>query len=155
MSALSIYADPDIMPATESGRIGYLLGLKKADGVCDNSQARQVEKGLKIESATRLINILGQSGASGALLIATTLCRARKSGGTLSREVSGRLYSVSIVVDAVSRMYRGDTDTIVQFLNEPHPLLENSTPLEMAQMNSAGASAVLKMLRRAAAGFPI
>ena len=69
--------------------------------------------------------------------------------------MSERLYEVSRVLDAVSRTYHGDKAAIVRFLEKPHRLLGGYTPLEMAQSSSAGAEAVINMLRRAEAGFAV
>ena len=66
-----------------------------------------------------------------------------------------RLYEVGRVVDAVSRAYHGDTAAIVRFLNRPHQLLGGRTPLAMAQSSSAGADAVINLVRRADAGFAV
>ena len=69
--------------------------------------------------------------------------------------MSERLYEIGRVVDAVSRAYHGDTPAIVRFLNAPHPLLAGRSPLDMAQSSSAGAEAVINLLRRAEAGFAL
>lgn len=66
-----------------------------------------------------------------------------------------RLQEVSRVVDAVSRAYRGDRDAIEAFLNRPHPLLEGETPFDRARSGSAGAEAVLNLMRRAEAGIAL
>ena len=57
------------------------------------------------------------------------------------------------VVDAVNRVYRGNRDVIDAFLSRPHPLLEGETPFDMARSGSAGAEAVLNLIRRAEAGI--
>lgn len=64
-----------------------------------------------------------------------------------------RLYEVGRVVDAVGRAYRGDRDAIEAFLNRPHPLLDGETPFDRARSSSAGAEAVLNLVRRAEAGI--
>ena len=84
-----------------------------------------------------------------------TLRRAKKNHKTLSREMSERPYEVSRVVDVVSRLYKGDEEAIKRFLNRPHRLLDGKTPMEMAQSNSAGTEAVIKMLERAEFGFSV
>ena len=42
-----------------------------------------------------------------------------------------------------------------RFLERPHPLLDGATPLDMARSCSAGAHAVLNLLRRAEAGVAV
>ena len=84
-----------------------------------------------------------------------TLRRVGKAGRALSRQLSERLYELGRVIDAVSRAYHGDQKALDAFLNAPHPLLDGDTPLEMAQSSSAGAEAVLNLVRRAEAGMPV
>lgn len=81
-----------------------------------------------------------------------TLRRAKRARRPLSREHSERLYEVARVVDAVGRAFHGDRRRIDAFLDRPHPLLDGETPLELAASSSAGADAVLNLLRRAEAG---
>ena len=57
------------------------------------------------------------------------------------------------VVNAVPRVYHGDREAIDAFLSRPHPLLEGETPLDMAWSGSAGAEAVLNLIRRSEAGI--
>ena len=83
------------------------------------------------------------------------LRRVRKARKALSRQLSERLYELGRVVDAVSRAYHGDRDAIDAFLNRPHPLLEGETPFDMARSSSAGAEAVLNLIRRAEAGMAL
>ena len=66
-----------------------------------------------------------------------------------------RLYELGRVIDAVSRAYHGDQNALDAFLNAPHPLLDGDTPLVIAQSSSAGAEAVLNLVRRAEAGMPV
>ena len=62
---------------------------------------------------------------------------------------------VAMLLDAVSRAYHGDRDAIEAFLGRPHPLLEGETPFDMARSSSAGAEAVLNLIRRAEAGVAV
>ena len=91
----------------------------------------------------------------GPVISEETLRRARKAGKALSRQLSERLYELGRVIDAVSRAYHGDQKALDAFLNAPHPLLEGDSPLEMAQSSSAGAEAVLNLVRRAEAGMSV
>ena len=79
----------------------------------------------------------------------------RKANKRLSRELSERLYEMGRVVDAVGRAYHGDRQAIDTFLNRPHPLLDGETPFDMARSSSAGADAVLNLVRRAEAGIAL
>ncbi|MEM1381231.1 MAG: antitoxin Xre/MbcA/ParS toxin-binding domain-containing protein [Pseudomonadota bacterium] len=155
MKTLEAYAAPDTLPTSEPARIGRLLGLKASKAVSDVDLADKVAKGLKPTSANALASILGQSVVVGPIVPEATLRRARNSGGALSREMSERLYEVGRVVDAVSRTFHGDKDAINHFLNHPHTLLDGRTPLDMARSSSAGADAVMNLLRRAESGFAV
>ena len=66
-----------------------------------------------------------------------------------------RDYEVGRVIDAVSRVYHGNRNAINAFLSRPHPLLEGETPFDMARSGSAGAEAVLNLIRRAEAGIAL
>lgn len=155
MTKLDLYNEVSALPGSEAGRIGMLLGLKAPQQIDDVGLAERVSKGLRTESAESLASILGRMHVVRPLIPEATLTRAKKNRQALSREISDRLYNVSRVLDAVSRTYRGDKAVIARFLEKPHRLLAGHTPLEMAKSSSAGAEAVIKMLRRAEAGFAV
>ena len=154
MAMLDAYASPDELPASEATRIGRLLGLADAP-VDDVALARRVSQGLRASSAEALASVLGRGTVVGAVIPEATLRRARTQRKALSREMSERLYEVGRVVDMVSRIYRGDRDAVMRFLNRPHQLLGGETPLAMARSSSAGAEAVVNLLRRAEAGVAL
>lgn len=153
MEALDIYADPAGLAGSEAGRIGRLLGLASQAPLDDISLADRISEGLTPASADALGRVLGRNTVIGGIVPEATLRRARKNRRTLSREMSERLYEISRVVDAVGRTFHGDRQAIDRFLNMPHALLSGRTPLELARSSSAGADAVIKLLRRAEAGF--
>jgi putative toxin-antitoxin system antitoxin component (TIGR02293 family) len=155
MTALDIYAQPEALPASDAARIGRLLGLSDDAPLDDVGLADRVSRGLKPTSAAALGHVIGMPQVVGKLIPEATLRRARTSRKPLSREMSERLYEVGRVVDVVSRIYHGDTSAIARFLNSPHPLLGGRTPLTMAQSSSAGADAVINLVRRADAGFAV
>ena len=150
---LQAYADPIDMPASEAVRVARLLAIDRPDLLSDVQLARRVSDGLLPRAAVALAQILGRNRVVGPVVPEATLRRVRKAGKPLSRELSERLYEVGRVVDAVSRVYRGDREAIVAFLNRPHPLLEGETPFDMARSSSAGTEAVLNLIRRAEAGI--
>ena len=155
MTALDIYSNPNSLPGSEGGRIGMLLGLKAKKPIDDIGLAEHVSKGLRVASAETLAGLIGRVNIVGPLIPEATLRRAKKNRKALSREMSERLYEVGRVVDVVSRVYHGDQAAIARFLEKPHKLLGGRTPLSMAQSSSAGAEAVINLLRRADAGFAI
>ncbi len=152
MDALDAYTTPDTLPGTAAGRVGLLLGLEPMD---DIGLAAMIASGLRVSSAEALSAIIGRTSVVGPLIPEATLRRAKKQRKALSREMSERLYEVSRVVDAVSRTYHGDSAAVSRFLTRPHQLLGGQTPLGMAQSSSAGADAVMNVLRRADAGFAV
>lgn len=154
MTDFDLYLDSNGLPGSESGRIGLLLGLAE-EPLDDIRLADHVSEGLHPSAAEELAGLVGRGHIVGPLIPEATLRRARKGGTPLSREMSERLYEVSRVVDAVSRTYHGDRAAITRFLERPHRLLGGRTPMQMAQSSSAGAEAVINLLRRAEAGFAV
>ena len=140
---------------SEVTRVARLLDLDEPDTLNDVQFARRVSWGFSTRSVTALAAVLGTKRVVGPVVPEATLRRARKANKRLSREISERLYEVGRVVDAVSRAYHGDRDAIEEFLNRPHPLLDGETPFDMARSSSAGAEAVLNLVRRAEAGVVI
>lgn len=150
---LQAYADPADMPASEAARVARLLATAGPDLLSDVQLARRVSGGLLPRAAVALAEVLGRNRVVGPVVPEATLRRVRKAGKPLSRELSERLYEIGRVVDAVGRAYHGDRDAIDTFLNRPHPLLEGETPFDLARSSSAGAEAVLNLIRRAEAGM--
>ena len=144
-----------VLPASEVVRVARLLAIDKPETLNDVQLARRVSEGLFPRSATALAAVLGTHRVVGPVVPEATLRRARKANKPLSREISERLYEVGRVIDAVSYAYHGDRDAIDSFLNRPHPLLEDETPFDMARSSSAGAQAVLNLIRRAEAGIAL
>lgn len=155
MAALDMYHPSNQMPPTEAHRVGALLGLKPKAMLDDIGLAAKIEAGLRAASADALAAVIGRARVVGPLIPEATLRRARKDRKALSREMSERLYEVSRVVDAVSRIYHGDQERIDRFLSKPHPLLAGKSPIQMAGSSSAGANAVLNLLQRADSGFAL
>lgn len=138
---------------SDAGRIGDLLGVSGLSG--DLDLADRVAEGLSPGSADALARVLGAGQVVGQIVPEATLRRARKLHRRLSREMSERLYEVGRVVDAANRAYHGDRSRMLRFLTTPHPLLDGREPLAVARSSSAGADAVLNLLRRAEAGFAL
>ena len=136
-------------------RVARLLDLDEPHTLNDVQFARRVSQGFSARSVTALAAVIGNKRVVGPVVPEATLRRARKANKRLSREISERLYEIGRVVDAVSSAYHGDRDAIEEFLNRPHPLLDGETPFDMARSSSAGAEAVLNLIRRAEAGVAV
>ena len=155
MNALEAYTDPDQLPATEAARLARLLGLDDTEHFDDVSLARKVAAGLPMRAVSALEDILGAVRLAGRVASEATLRRQRKGRRPLSRMHSERAYELGRVVDAVACAFRGDVARIDDFLTRRHPLLDGESPLDMATSSSAGAEAVLKLVRRAEAGVAV
>lgn len=147
---LEIYAHPETLPSSAPVRVAKLLKLdiEDPDAMGDLQLAKRIAGGLQPSSVFALGDVIGKSRVIGAIVPEATLRRARRAGKPLSRELSERLYEVGRVVDAVSVVYHGDREGIEAFLNRPHALLDGETPLDVAKSSSAGADAVLNLVRR-------
>jgi putative toxin-antitoxin system antitoxin component (TIGR02293 family) len=147
-----------VKPSTigsQPGRIAALLGLDGADGMDDVALADRVSKGLAPAAAAALGEILGAAVVVGGIIPEATLRRVRKARRPLSREMSERLYEVGRVVEAARQSYKGDDEAARAFLTRPHALLDGRLPLDLARASSAGADAVVNLLRRAEYGFAV
>lgn len=152
---LQAYVHPAELPANEATRVARLLAIDGPETVSDVQLARFVTDGLFPKAALALSEVLGRNRVVGSVIPEATFRRARKTRKTLSRDHSARLYCVARVVDALGRAYHGDQEAVNAFLNRPHPLLDGETPFDMARSSSAGAEAVLNLIRRAQAGIPV
>ena len=139
--------------ASETARIARLLAIADPDSCSDVSLAQSVAGGLHPAAVMAMAQAFGgnRSRIVGPIVPEATFRRAQKAG-RLSREHSERLYEIGRVVIAVAWAYRGDLDRIEAFMTRPHPLLAGETPFDMARSSSAGADAVLNLIRRAEAG---
>ena len=154
-TAIEAYADPGAVPANEPARLAHLLALRVNDDFDDVALARRVTEGLPVQAVTVLAEIFGKPYIIGPVVPEPTLRRMRKAHKPLPKEHSERLYELSRVVDAASRAFHGRVDAVKSFLTRPHPLLDGQTPLDLTRSSSAGADAVLNLLRRAEAGVAL
>lgn len=140
--------------AGETAHIARLLGIVDPDSCSDVRLAQQVANGLQPAAVTAMAGAFGgkKNRIVGPIVPEATFRRAQKAG-KLSREHSERLYEVGRVMTAVVRAYRGNEERIDAFLMRPHPLLAGETPFDMTVSSSAGADAVLNLIRRAEAGI--
>lgn len=140
------------VPANEATRVAKLLAILRRRALSEVDLARCVSRGLPSTSAVGLSKALGKKRVVGPIIPEASLRRARSSNTPLSKELSERLYEISRVVDALRIAYHGDQQAVDGFLHRPHVLLDGDTPFDMARSSSAGAEAVLNLIRRAAAG---
>ncbi len=138
---------------SESTRLAKLLDVANPSTCSDVRLAQRVASGLRPSAVTAMAKVFGgnTNRIVGPIVPEATFRRAKKAG-KLSKQHSERLYEIGRVLIAVILAYRGDRDRFEAFLTRPHPLLAGETPLEMACSSSAGADAVLNLIRRAEAG---
>ena len=133
-------------------RIAHLLDIANAGRMTEVGLARAVGEGLPPSALDRLVAVLDRFPAVAAMVPEATLRRARNAGKPLSREHSGRLYDLSRVVEMVFRAYHDDVDGAAEFMSRGHFSLDFERPIELALSSSAGADAVIRVIRRAQAG---
>lgn len=155
MIALASYQMPVSLPSGTPARIAHLLGITSSAGLDEVGLAEKIASGLPPKAADALSGFIGQEHVVGPVIPEATLRRARRERKALSREMSERLYEISRVVDAAGVLFKGDPAAISRFLMSPHPLLGQRPPIDMARSSSAGADAVLNLMRRAEAGFTL
>jgi len=98
---------------------------------------------------------VGKIGPVSAVHFEQTLSSRLDAIEVLTRQESERLYEVSRVYDAALRAFGGNAEKADGFLSRAHPLLDGEVPLELAQVSSAGADAVVNLIGRAVAGVAI
>ena len=155
MTPIAAYAEPGSLPPSEALRLARLLALPPDEGTDDVALAQRITAGLPVRSVAALAALLGNAAVVGPVVPEATLRRIKKARKPLSREHSERLYELSRVVDAVGRAFHGDDERVRAFMTRPHPLLQGLSPLDLARSNSAGAEAVLNLVRRAEAGVAL
>ncbi len=155
MNILETYAGSQAKRPSESVRLAQLLSLPKPKRFDEITLAHKVAEGLPTCSVTALADLLGRAHVIGPVVPEATLRRLKKSLKPLPRKHSERIYELGRVIDALAQAYHGDAARIDGFLYRPHPLLDGETPFEMARSSSAGAHAVLNLVRRAVAGVVV
>ena len=154
INALRSYEDRP-PPLSEPTRLARLMGLEDSAELDEVELAHRVADGLPTSVVIAFARILGRSRVIGLMVPEATYRRLSKRGKPLPREHSERIYQVGRVLDALARVYHGNLENILGFLNDPHMLLGGETPFDMARSSSAGAEAVLNLVLRAEAGMPV
>jgi putative toxin-antitoxin system antitoxin component (TIGR02293 family) len=164
----------------QSVRIARLMGLADADAMSETVLAKVIGRGVPVTAGQP--NSPSERFAVGSLIsrmasnsrLTTDLADASPKvnkatdrkipsfaggdeqwSGKLSRQESERLYEVSRVYDTALRAFGGNAEKADAFLRRAHPLLDGEVPLELAQVSSAGADAVVNLIGRAVAGVAI
>lgn len=138
---------------TEVQRIASFLGIadEAHDGV---TLAECIYQGLPADSALAVHKKVG-AWTFFHVIPEATFRRVRQHAKPLTRETSEKLYEFGRVYELALRIYKDDTERMMRFLEKPHALLNNKSPLEVATSSSAGSDAVIDLLHRADAGFAV
>jgi putative toxin-antitoxin system antitoxin component (TIGR02293 family) len=155
MNPLEAYSDPSILTLGGPARVAKLMSLTSVERFDDVAMAQSISQGLPTTVVGSFAEAIGRARIVGPVVPEATLRRLTQKGLPLPRDHSERMYELGKVIDAVGCAYHGDIAKMDRFLDRPHPLLGGATPFDMARSSSAGADAVLNLVRRAVAGVAV
>ena len=131
-----------------------LLGVKPKTTETTLTLASSVEKRLPVSALEKLAGHVWPQDVRGfahRVVPKPTLERRRKQKQHLTTDESDRLARVAKVFAFGLEVF-GDEAKVRDFLNRPHPMLDDKAPLELALATGPGADAVINLLGRAAYG---
>ncbi len=134
--------------------LANLLGIKSRTPETALALASSVEKGLPVSALDKFagrISPLDVRGFAYRVVPKPTLERRRKQKQHLTTDESDRLARVAKVFAFGLEVFR-DEAKVRDFLNRPHPMLDDKVPLDLALATGLGADAVVNLLGRAAYG---
>jgi putative toxin-antitoxin system antitoxin component (TIGR02293 family) len=134
--------------------LANLLGLRTRTPETTLTLAASVEKGLPVSALDKFagrVSPLDVRGFAHRVVPKPTLERRRKQKRPLTTDESDRLARVAKVFAFGLEVFR-DEARVRDFLNRPHPMLEEKVPLELALATGPGADAVINLLGRTAYG---
>ncbi len=138
--------------SSQGAILADLLGVKPRATETILTLASSVEKGLPVSALDKLagrISPLDVRGFAHRVVPKPTLERRRKQKQHLTTDESDRLARVAKVFAFGLEVFR-DEAKVRDFLNRPHPMLDDKIPLELALATGPGADAVVNLLGRAA-----
>ncbi|MBR0776217.1 DUF2384 domain-containing protein [Bradyrhizobium diazoefficiens] len=134
--------------------LANLLGLRARTPETTLTLAASVEKGLPVSALDKLagrVSPLDARAFAHRVVPKPTLERRRKQKRPLTTDESDRLARVAKVFAFGLEVFR-DEAKVRDFLNRPHPMLDERIPLELALATGPGADAVINLLGRTAYG---
>lgn len=117
--------------------------------------ASSIEEGLPVAALDRVADAVAPEDAQFKfrLIPKATLERRRKSAARrLTDDEGDQLARIAKVFVFAADVYKGDVVRAREFLNRPHPMLEQRTPLDLTIGSGPGADIVINILGRAAYG---
>jgi len=138
---------------SEARRMARFLDLPKWKDADDLSMAGHVSRGLPARTVSIVVKKIDPEGRffhETDLIPKSTWHRRRDQD--LTKDESERVWALSKLFLEVLRIYHDDSDRASRFLVQPHPLLGNRSPIELAKESIVGADVVMNLLARADAG---
>ena len=139
------------MAYVETSSLAALLGVKpRRDRHLDSLDlSSEVGKGLSVSAVNRLCRLIApdESSLRYRIVPKATLARRQRAGGRLHPEESNRLARLARVWAFAMDVWKSEK-VARRFLGEPHPLLRNRVPRELAIESDIGARAVEDLLGR-------
>jgi putative toxin-antitoxin system antitoxin component (TIGR02293 family) len=132
--------------------VADLLGVKPKKTEITLTLASSVEKGLPVSALEKFANRISPQDVrrfTYRVVPKPTLERRRRDKQSLTTEESDRLARIAKVFAFGLEVFR-DENKVREFLDRPHPMLDDKTPLEIALTTGPGADAVINLLGRAA-----
>lgn len=129
-----------------------LLGVKPKKTETTLTLAYSVEKGLPVSALDKFAGRVSPHDVrrfTYRVVPKPTLERRRKEKQPLTSAESDRLARVAKVFAFALEIFR-DEAKVRNFLDRPHPMLDDKAPLEIALATGPGADAVINLLGRAA-----
>lgn len=130
-------------------KVARILGLPMRENASRLWFSDELVKGLPLSSLERVQALMAPGCTTFTKLIVTeaTLKRRRRLQQVLSPQESQRLERAARVWTMALDVYGRDEEAR-RFLSQPHPLLQQRIPLEVAVANDVGAAAVEDILGR-------
>ncbi len=134
---------------SDVNEIYNILGLRRPGAMSMLRLSDLMSQGLPLESLDRVRDLVAPDDGRFVHLIVSeaTLKRRRSRHQTLSPRESEKLERVARVWRLARDIYRSDANAR-RFLNHPHPMLNDRTPLAVAIANDVGAHTVEGILGR-------
>lgn len=154
---------PDVRPIFASYEAEYpmshpgvavaeLLGVKPKSQESALALANSVQKGLPVSALEKFATHVCPHDVrrfSYRVVSKATLERRRREKKSLTTQESDRLARIAKVFAFALDIFR-DEAKVRSFLERPHPMLDEKSPLEVALATGPGADAVINVLGRAA-----
>ena len=130
-----------------------LLGIEVVRPASPLALAHAVEAGLPVEALERLARVLAPDDPDFKfrLVPKATWGRRFKSASRLTVEEGNRLARLAKVFSLAVEIYR-TPEKAREFLHRRHPMLDDTSPLDVALATGLGADLVIGLLGRAAYG---